>query len=97
MSKKENKIITKNKFKIPKWTKVISCIILIWIVVYSVDYIRVTNYYRKPIFSITVKSNRVTKDNADYIEKNTLVLVIVSIQEEILKTIKKNMLFITAK
>ena len=69
MSKNENKIITKNKFKIPKWIKVISCIILIWIVVYSVDYIRVTNYYRKPIFSITVKSNRVTKDNADYIEK----------------------------
>ena len=86
-----------NKFKIPKLIKVIICIILIWIVVYSVDYIRVTNYYRKPIFSITVKSNRVSKDNADYIEKNTLVLVIVSIQEEILKTIKKNMLFIMAK
>lgn len=69
MKKNENKIITKNKFKIPKWIKVISCIILIWIVVYSVDYIRVTKYYRKPIFSITVKYNRVTKDNADYIEK----------------------------
>ena len=69
MKTNENKIITKNKFKIPKWIKVISCIILMWIVVYSVDYIRVTNYYRKPIFSITVKSNRVTKDNADYIEK----------------------------
>ena len=69
MSKNENKIITKNKFKIPKWIKVISCIILIWIVVYSVDYIRVTNYYRKPVFSINVKSNRVTKGDANYVEK----------------------------
>mgnify|MGYP004709828933 CR=1 FL=1 len=69
-----SKEILKNKFKISRWIKIILCAILIWITIYSVDYICVTNFFRSPIFSIVVKSNRIHNENVDYIEKKFIGL-----------------------
>lgn len=71
---KNSKNILKNKFKIPKLFKIISCIILIWTTMYLVDYIRVTKYFVKPIFSITIKSNKIQDEYADYVEKEFMGL-----------------------
>ncbi|HAB66304.1 MAG TPA: hypothetical protein DCE23_02950 [Firmicutes bacterium] len=67
---KNSKNIIKSKFMIPKWIKVILCIIFIWISFYMVDYICVSKYFSEPIFSISINSNKVQNGDADYIEKN---------------------------
>lgn len=71
---KNSKNIFKNKFKIPKWLKFILCIILIWTTMYLSDYIRVTKCFAEPIFSFTIKSNRVQDEYADFVEKEYIGL-----------------------
>lgn len=66
---KNSKSIFENRFKIPKWIKIVLCTILIWTTMYFVDYIRVNKCFAEPIFSITIKSNRVKDEHADFIEK----------------------------
>jgi len=60
---------TFNKFKIPKLLKIIMIIIFSWSIIFSTDYIFVSKLYRSPLFSITTKSENITDEHANYIEK----------------------------
>lgn len=71
---KKSKSIFQNKFKLPKWIKVILCIILVWLSFYVVDCTCVTKYFSEPVFSITIKSTKIQTDNADYVEKDFIGL-----------------------
>jgi len=60
---------TFNKFKIPKLLKIIMIIIFSWSIIFSTDYIFASKLYRSPLFSITTKSENITDEHANYIEK----------------------------
>ena len=62
------------KLKISKWIKIIVSITLIWLTIYFIDYICVTSFFRSPVFSIMIKSNRIQNKNADYVEKKFIGL-----------------------
>lgn len=67
---KTSKDIEYNKYKIPRWFKILICIILIWSSMFFVDYICVTKHFKEPLFSFTIKSKKIKNEDADYIEKN---------------------------
>lgn len=71
---RKSRLIFQNKFIIPRWMKVILCVIISWVSFYVIDYICVTKYFSEPIFSITTKSNIIQSDNADYVEKKFIGL-----------------------
>lgn len=71
---RKSRLIFHNKFIIPRWMKVILCVIISWVSFYVIDYICVTKYFSEPIFSITTKSNIIQSDNADYVEKKFIGL-----------------------
>lgn len=71
---RKSRLIFQNKFIIPRWMKVILCVIIAWVSFYVIDYICVTKYFSEPIFSITTKSNIIQSDNADYVEKKFIGL-----------------------
>ncbi len=55
--------------KIKKFAIIFIAICLIWTIFFATDYIRVTKYYKKPLFSINVKSKHIVDSYADYIEQ----------------------------
>lgn len=71
---RKSRLIFQNKFIIPRWMKVILCVIISWVSFYVIDYICVTKYFSEPIFSITTKSNIIQSDNAGYVEKEFIGL-----------------------
>lgn len=69
-----SKNIFRKKIILPKWLKISLLIILIWITMFGVDYIRVSKFYSSPIFSIPVESKRTKFKDVDYLQKRYIGL-----------------------